>query len=152
HRNLPPLILSWALGALWITLGLVFADLNLVRRTTSSVALGLVPPDNYFRVGSAGFNTFLTTVPVAVLAISLTNLPRRAMAVGANRDSATYAGIRTRNTYLLCYSLSGALAASGGVFWALLSTSGQTAELAGRELTAIAVAILGGTVMSGGYL
>jgi ribose/xylose/arabinose/galactoside ABC-type transport system permease subunit len=152
HRNLPPLILSWALGALWIVATLVFADMHVVESTTSGIRLGYLPPEDFFHFGHKGFNYSVLALGIVVATVSLTNLPRRAMAVGANRDSAVYAGIRTRRTYLACYSLGGTLAALAGVLWAVLTPGAQTTEHVGRELIAIAVAILGGTVMTGGYL
>lgn len=152
HRNLPALILSWAVGSLWLVLGLIVADSRVVASTTASVALGFRPADDLFRFGEQGFLVAIGTVATAVTAIALTNLPRRAMAVGANRDSAVYAGIRTRNVYLAVYALSGALSASAGILSSLVTGGAQTTEYVGRELAAIAIAILGGTVMTGGYL
>ncbi len=152
YRNLPPLILSWALGALWFVVSLVFADSGLVKGTTSGVWLDFVPPADYWDFGGGGFTKSILALSLTVFLIGLTNLPRRARAVGANRDSAIYAGIKTRGVYLATYSLSGALSALAGSLWALLNTGAPTVEHAGKELVAIAIAILGGTVMTGGYL
>lgn len=151
-RALPPLVLSWAFGVLWLITALVLADSRLASSNTSGVSLPYRLPDDYWQFGQGGFNKAVGFLSFVIFAVSMTNLPRRARAVGANRDSAIYAGIRTRRVYLLCYGLSGSLAALAGVLWAEINRGARTTDFVGTELTAVAIAILGGTVMSGGYL
>lgn len=157
HKNLPGLILSWAIGALWLIGSLVFADTfsgkaSTIESTTSRVELGFPVASDYWEVFNGGFRMAIFCLSIVVIGISVTNLPRRTRAVGANRDSAIYAGIRSRNIYLAAYGVSGVLSAAGGVFWVLLNGGAQTSNFVGYELIAIAIAILGGTVMTGGYL
>jgi ribose/xylose/arabinose/galactoside ABC-type transport system permease subunit len=91
-------------------------------------------------------------VVASAFALNVSNLPRQAKAVGANRDSAAYAGVNYRKVLYLTYGINGAFAGTAGVLFALLNSSASTVDLQGRELIAIATAVLGGTVMTGGYL
>lgn len=152
NRNLPSLIVSWSIGALWIIVALLVAESGIVSGSTTGVTLPVSVPPNYWRLGGGGLRIGVAALAVVILGVSFTNLPRKAKAIGANRDSAIYAGIRVKRTLTTVYALCGALAAMAGILLALVNNGARVTELAGLELTAIAVAILGGTVMTGGYL
>jgi len=154
----PPLIASWALGALWLIVSVVMANKSFslpfaddIKRNTSSVELGFEVPWDFFHFHGMGFCLVVSFVFIVTLLLYFSNLPRRAAAVGANKDSATYAGIKVGAITGYCYMLSAILASIAGVSSALVNGSAPTTSLAGHELTAIAAAILGGTAMTGGY-
>lgn len=81
-----------------------------------------------------------------------TGLPRKSCAIGANKDSATYAGISVNKTTISCYIWSAIFSALAGVLILYQTSKASTSGLAGKEIISIAVAVIGGTVMSGGYL
>lgn len=147
-RDMPPLIASWSIGSLWFILSLVYAKLagssGILTSTVSGVRFVVPIPISPFRD--------LTMVAAVLVALEISNLTRHSQAVGANRESAIYAGIRTARVLKQCYTVAGVLSALAGVFWAVLNSGGGTTDFIGRELTGIAVAVIGGTLMSGGYL
>lgn len=149
-RGLPPLITSWALGIVWMTNALVLAALlpSLGIETGSITGLSLAPDAR----ASVSVVKAVGIVAVVALLLGMTNLLRQAKAVGANRDSAEYAGVRSKDVLRFTYGVNGALAAGAGVIFALLNSTASTGDLQGKELFAIAIAVLGGTVVTGGYL
>jgi len=156
NRRAPPLIMSWAFGALWLTAAIVFAEsgaeFGWLVGTTSRVNLGTPPSREFWGLFGGGPGICMALLFLTVSLIGLSNLPRRARAVGADADSAVYAGIRPKTVLVQSYAISGVLAAIAGVLWALVNAGGQTTDHSGRELIAVSIAVLGGTAMSGGYL
>lgn len=75
---------------------------------------------------------------------------RKVYATGSNEKAAKLSGIRTENTKLMVYAVSGGMAALAG--WILLGRLGSAQPTigVGYELDAIAAVALGGTSMSGG--
>lgn len=73
------------------------------------------------------------------------------MATGGNEEAAFSMGIRVTTAKVLCFVVSGLLAALAGVvqFAHLMSLSPTAGEQ--YELRAIAIAVIGGTALAGGY-
>ncbi|MBC8064290.1 MAG: hypothetical protein H7Y17_05635 [Chlorobia bacterium] len=55
-----------------------------------------------------------------------------------------------QRSLMLAYALSGALAAFGGILFAIYTGSGNATAGTGLELDAIAAVVIGGTLLSGG--
>jgi len=98
-------------------------------------------------------------VPVWILGIMFclfffilnnTTLGRRIYAVGSNATAAQLAGVSITKTKLFVYSMSGLMAAMGGLILLSRLGSAQPTLGIGYELDAIAAVALGGTSMSGG--
>lgn len=153
----PPLILTWAVGAMAMIFSALLAALlprnvgNASHYANSSgipitQTISNLSSDTQFLITALAF--LLVALPTAIGAF---NLGRNARAIGANRISATYAGIRVKRALLATYATSGAFAALAGVWFSLLERKALTTVHAGVELSAIAIAVLGGTAMSGGY-
>lgn len=72
------------------------------------------------------------------------------MAVGGNQEASWAMGINTKLVKILCFALSGVLAALAGVIQ--FEHLGSLSPTAGEqyELRAIAIAVIGGTLLSGG--
>jgi len=154
----PSLIASWAIGALWFILAVVIANPQLglpgienINRNVSSVDFGITLERTFYHINGVGLWATIASVSLITLLLYFSNLPRRAAAIGANRDSAIYAGIAVGKVTIACYLISAVLASSAGVITVLVNGSASTTALSGQELTAIAAAILGGTAMTGGY-
>lgn len=95
----------------------------------------------------------LTAAAVVVLShliLHRTVFGRDVYAVGGNPEAAHLAGVPIRTVLVCVYTISGGLAAVGGVMSAsrLYSANGQLGT--GYELDAIAAVILGGTSFAGG--
>lgn len=79
-----------------------------------------------------------------------TRFGRRVYAIGGNMEAAKYSGINTNKIQIICYTMTGLLAAIGGIVQCSRLYSGQPTIGVNAELDAIAAVILGGTSFSGG--
>ncbi|WP_326700931.1 ABC transporter permease [Streptomyces sp. NBC_01754] len=84
------------------------------------------------------------------LILNRTTFGRRTVAVGGNAEAARLAGIDVRRQRLYLYLLSGLCCGIAAFMLIVLSGSGQNTNGNLYELDAIAAAIIGGTLLSGG--
>jgi ribose transport system permease protein len=82
--------------------------------------------------------------------LSRTVFGRRTYLTGGNREAAIYSGIRVDRLKVICFMLSGAMAAISGILLSSRLMSAQTNAGTGYELDAIAAVVLGGTSLAGG--
>jgi ribose transport system permease protein len=82
--------------------------------------------------------------------LNRTTFGRRTVAVGGNQEAARLAGINVRFHTVLLYGLSGLCSGIGALMLTSQATSAQAAMANLYELDAIAAAIIGGTLLSGG--
>jgi ribose transport system permease protein len=82
--------------------------------------------------------------------LSRTVFGRRTYLTGGNREAAIYSGIRVDRVKVICFMLSGAMAAISGILLSSRLMSAQTNAGTGYELDAIAAVVLGGTSLAGG--
>ncbi|MFI8932964.1 ABC transporter permease [Streptomyces sp. NPDC053474] len=87
---------------------------------------------------------------VGWLLLNRTTFGRRSVAVGGNAEAARLAGIDVRRQRLYLYLLSGLCCGIAAFLLVVLSGSGQNTNGNLYELDAIAAAIIGGTLLSGG--
>lgn len=91
---------------------------------------------------------------VVVLAIFFilgwTRFGRNLYAVGGNKQSALMLGINVKRTRFFAYLLCGLLAGIGGFVYLLHTGAGDAANATASEMQAIASAIIGGTLLTGG--
>ncbi|WP_405099642.1 ABC transporter permease [Micromonospora sp. NBC_01412] len=93
----------------------------------------------------------LATVVVAGwVLLNRTTFGRRTVAVGGNPEAARLAGIDVRRHTVLLYALSGLCCGIAAIMLTAQATSAQAAMADLYELDAIAAAIIGGTLLSGG--
>ena len=79
-----------------------------------------------------------------------TKFGRSLFAVGGNENSALLMGINVRKTKFYTYVLNGFLASLAGLAFCLNTTSGFVEQARGFEMEAIASAVIGGTLLTGG--
>ncbi|MFW6691185.1 ABC transporter permease [Streptomyces sp. MAR4 CNX-425] len=82
--------------------------------------------------------------------LNRTTFGRRTVAVGGNPEAARLAGIDVKRQRLMLYALSGLCCGIAAFMLIALSGSGQNTNGNLYELDAIAAAIIGGTLLSGG--
>jgi ribose transport system permease protein len=82
--------------------------------------------------------------------LNRTTFGRRTVAVGGNPEAARLAGINVKRHTLLLYALSGLCCGIAAIMLTSQATSAQAAMANLYELDAIAAAIIGGTLLSGG--
>jgi ribose transport system permease protein len=82
--------------------------------------------------------------------LNRTTFGRRTVAVGGNPEAARLAGINVKRQTLMLYGLSGVCCGIAAIMLTSQATSAQAAMANLYELDAIAAAIIGGTLLSGG--
>ncbi|MFA6450848.1 MAG: galactofuranose ABC transporter, permease protein YjfF [bacterium] len=93
---------------------------------------------------------FLAAIVAAVYIAHFTRFGRGVYAVGGNEDSATLMGLSTSGIKIGVYTLSGFCSALAGAVYTLYTSSGNATAGTTLELDAIAAAVIGGTLLSGG--
>ena len=97
------------------------------------------------------------TVLIAIIVLILiffmlkyTKFGRNLYAVGGNQTSATMMGLNVKKTRMLSHVLSSFLCSIGGILYCLNTMSGSVNQAKGLEMDAIASAVIGGTLLTGG--
>ncbi|MDO3701907.1 ABC transporter permease [Micromonospora sp. C28SCA-DRY-2] len=115
--------------------------------------------DNSFINGLASNNLLGIPLLVYILAavvaagwvlLNRTTFGRRTVAVGGNPEAARLAGINVKRHTVLLYALSGLCCGIAAIMLTAQANSAQAAMANLYELDAIAAAIIGGTLLSGG--
>ncbi|ORV88843.1 sugar ABC transporter permease [Mycolicibacterium iranicum] len=89
-------------------------------------------------------------VVIAVYVLHQTRFGRTVYAVGGNRQSAQLMGLDASRARVSVYAISGFCAALAGLLLAVQKLSGYSLNGIGLELDAIAAAVIGGVLLSGG--
>lgn len=79
-----------------------------------------------------------------------TRFGRALFAIGGNEQSALLMGLPVGPTKITVYAVNGFTAALAGIVQTLYTSSGDSSKGVGLELDAIAVVVIGGTLLSGG--
>jgi simple sugar transport system permease protein len=106
-------------------------------------------------VGPPGEVSPGVVVAVAVVAVGIvlahrTAFGRNVYAIGGNERSALLMGLPVAATRIAVYALSGFCATLGGVVFGIYTLSGYGLHALGLELDAIAAAVIGGALLTGG--
>ncbi|MER5893467.1 ABC transporter permease [Streptomyces sp. NPDC001876] len=149
YGRMVPFIATLAMLASARGLALQITDGKTQIVTVASV-LDLGLPDSYV-LGIPPLVLVFAAVTVAGwLILNRTTFGRRTVAVGGNAEAARLAGIDVRRQRLYLYLLSGLCCGIAAFMLIILSGSGQNTNGNLYELDAIAAAIIGGTLLSGG--
>jgi simple sugar transport system permease protein len=148
--KLPPFLIT--LAGMFLARGLGFWI------NTESVAithpLYKAISDRAFTLGSLSIPE-LAVVLVAMVAIGYvlahqTRYGRNLLAIGGNEQSALLMGLPVSSTKISVYALNGLFAALAGIVASIYTGSGNPSAGIGLELDAIAVVVIGGTLLTGG--
>ncbi len=93
---------------------------------------------------------FLGCVAVSWVVLTQLRYGRYLFATGGNEEAARYSGVPVTHARLLAYGLSGAFAAVAGICQAVQEQQGDPEAGVAYELTAIAIAVIGGNSLAGG--
>ena len=93
---------------------------------------------------------FLAVLVIATFFAACRPMGRAVYAVGGNEQSALLMGLPVNRIKMGVYAFSGFCAALGGVTVTIMMSSGTANTGQGLELDAIAAAVIGGTLLSGG--
>lgn len=114
----------------------------------SVLDLGL--PDAYVLGVPPLVMIFAAVAVIGWLVLNRTTFGRRTVAVGGNPEASRLAGIAVKRQRLMLYLLSGLCCGIAAFMLIVLTGSGQNSNGNLYELDAIAAAIIGGTLLSGG--
>ncbi|MGW7199513.1 ABC transporter permease [Streptomyces chryseus] len=149
YGGMVPFIATLAMLASARGLALQITDGKTQIVTVDSV-LDLGIPDSYVLGVPPLVLVFAVVTVVGWLLLNRTTFGRRTVAVGGNAEAARLAGIDVRRQRLYLYLLSGLCCGIAAFLLVVLSGSGQNTNGNLYELDAIAAAIIGGTLLSGG--
>ncbi|WP_093798021.1 ABC transporter permease [Streptomyces sp. Wb2n-11] len=149
YGGMVPFIATLAMLASARGLALQITDGKTQIVTVESV-LDLGVPDSYVLGVPPLVWVFALVTVVGWLLLNRTTFGRRTVAVGGNAEAARLAGIDVRRQRLYLYLLSGLCCGIAAFLLIVLSGSGQNTNGNLYELDAIAAAIIGGTLLSGG--
>ncbi|MFF9012636.1 ABC transporter permease [Streptomyces sp. NPDC014870] len=149
YGGMVPFIATLAMLASARGLALQITDGRTQIVTVDSV-LDLGIPDAYILGIPPLVLVFAAVTVLGWLVLNRTTFGRRTVAVGGNAEAARLAGIDVRRQRLYLYLLSGLCCGIAAFLLIILSGSGQNTNGNLYELDAIAAAIIGGTLLSGG--
>ncbi len=92
----------------------------------------------------------IAIVLIIFIILKWTRFGRNLYAVGGNKQSALMLGINVKRTKFYSYLLCGLLAGIGGYVYMLHTGAGNASNATAAEMQAIASAIIGGTLLTGG--
>lgn len=150
RTNMAPFIVTLA--------SLLFARGLLLAITDEGANTYQIAPDSAFvelgrgTVAGFGYPIFIAAA-LCVLGGALlnrTSFGQNVFATGGAEQSAVLMGVPVAKTKILVYTMSGTLAGLAGALTAAYLQSGVTVIGVGTELDAIAVVVIGGTLLTGG--
>jgi len=97
-----------------------------------------------------GFLIFILVLIVLLVFLKGTVMGSRFYAIGGNEVATVYTGIKTNRYVVLAFAISGACSALAGVVLTSRLKSVDAPLGSGYELTAIAIAVIGGVSLAGG--
>jgi ribose/xylose/arabinose/galactoside ABC-type transport system permease subunit len=140
-----------------VTLGMLGVAKGLAFVITGTAAV-LMDNQTFFTVFYEG-SVFGIPVPIIWSAVILiagglllhfSTFGRKVYATGGNKTAARYSGINTARVKVICFMLTGVLAALAALIFAAEGHAARPDSLDGLELDVIASVILGGTSLFGG--
>lgn len=155
--NIPSFIVT--LGTRYIYRGLVWllsggAMLQIVEKyPIFNIFNGRLDAVNDLWAGANFRTSALWLVGIAIVCqylLTRTRFGNHIFAVGGNPGAAMVQGVNVKRTKVLTFVISGALAGFAGVLLFSQFTTIRVASGAGIELSAIAAAVVGGTLLEGG--
>ncbi|WP_375781989.1 ABC transporter permease [Streptomyces zingiberis] len=149
YGRMVPFIATLAMLASARGLALLISDgRTQVVSVDSVLQLGL--PDSYVLGIPPLVLVFAAVTLLGWLVLNRTTFGRRTVAVGGNAEAARLAGIDVKRQRLKLYLISGLCCGIAAFLLIVLTGSGQNTNGNLYELDAIAAAIIGGTLLSGG--
>jgi rhamnose transport system permease protein len=116
-------------------------------------------PNSYDKVGTSPIpgteftwtlGIFVVLALVFGIVLHATPLGRSLFAIGLNKDTAFFSGIRVKRIKLLLYTLSGVICAGAGILWTFQYASSRYDAGTGLELDVVTVVLFGGVSIFGG--
>lgn len=145
--KIPPLIMT--LGMMYMARGIVYIITKGVPIYPLTQQFQAIEQQDLFGIPKIVIISGILAV-IAHVFLTHTIIGRSIYAVGGNREAANLSGINMSKINLICYCITGTLAAATGVIMASRLGSAQPSAGTSYEMTVIAAVIIGGTSTSGG--
>jgi ribose/xylose/arabinose/galactoside ABC-type transport system permease subunit len=144
--------------SLIVTLGMLYALRGAAYLLSGGHPMYLTDLEGFRWLGTAqtfGFLplTFLIFLAIGVLAITIlkyTKVGPMIYSTGGNEKGAIYSGVNTGRWTIIAFVFSGFCAGLAALFFSSRLGSVEPAQAFGYELSAIAIAVVGGTTLQGG--
>lgn len=147
--NLPDLIVTLAAKNLIRGIALMFSVETYIITSPVMLSIG---SGHLFGIIPIPFVCFVAVAAIVAVILARTRMGRRIYAVGGNSDAATQAGINVGKTKRNVYIFSGMLVAVAAVLYSSIYQNILASKIGGdTENTLLAIVLLGGAAMSGGY-
>jgi ribose/xylose/arabinose/galactoside ABC-type transport system permease subunit len=150
YRYAPSLLLTWASGTLLSSLSaiIIFAlNKGNEDRSTNSIALEV----GSFVYGNTFFWLFIICALFSLVFMKAFRIGGFARIIGASSKAARYYGLNVEKIIFFLYIFSGISASAAGALTAIGQNSANATSSTEQPMIAIAIAVLGGTSMTGGY-
>jgi ribose transport system permease protein len=145
--RIPPLIMT--LGMMYMARGIVYIITKGVPIYPMAQEFQAIEQQDFFGIPKIVIISGILAV-VSHIFLTHTTIGRSIYAVGGNKEAANLSGINMNKINIICYSITGTLAAATGVIMASRLGSAQPSAGTSYEMTVIAAVIIGGTSTSGG--
>lgn len=151
-------VIRFKLNSFVVTLATSFIFTGLVNGISKGYSYTKIPKsftvmgrDGFFGLPLLFWMMLLALVVVGYI-FKFTVIGRRILATGGNETAARLSGIKTGRIIQLCNMLSGFCAALAGVLWVSRLGSAPPATGSDWMIISFAVAVIGGTALSGGEI
>lgn len=141
----PPLIFTWAFSIILFTLSRIISGLGNMDNSKNGIPLNWS-----VHLTSLHYGIIILVIVGGVSLLHILGFVRKSCAIGANRNSALYIGLKVENQIMSTYILAGILSACAGIYSVYHTGSTNTVIYENQELIPIAIAVLAGTSMAGG--
>lgn len=144
--------------SLIVTLGMLYALRGASYVLSDGVPLYLTDLEGFSWLGTTEvlsyfpvtFLIFLGMGLLAILILRYTKVGPAIYATGGNEKAAIYSGLNTGKWKIIAFVLAGLCSGIAALFYSSRLESVEAAQAGGYELTAIAIAVIGGTTLAGG--
>jgi ribose transport system permease protein len=151
------IIAIWGVNAFVVTLAMMTAIRGLALYVTGGIPMyGNIPESMLFLgngdIGPIPVAVFVSVAGFAILyyLLRLTPVGRQIYALGGNKEAARLAGIKIKKVTIIAFVISGLFAGAAGAVMTSRGGIGAPNMGEGRELDAIAAAVIGGVAFGGG--
>ena len=150
----PLLILTWAIGSLYVILSIFISRFATSEVISGDDGVGIRSSleADFWHFLSFGFFMLLFFCYIFAAFLPMSNLATKIKAIGANETSAQYLGVNKDSVFKSAFIFNGLISALAGILHCIIIGTASTTDLSGKELVPIAIAVLGGTGLAGGYL
>jgi ribose/xylose/arabinose/galactoside ABC-type transport system permease subunit len=141
-----------------VTLGALFALRGGAYTVSGGNQYYLTDLDRFMWLGSykvfsfvpISFVIFVAIGTMGVVSLRFTKAGRRIYSIGGNEKAAVYAGVNAGKWKVLAFVFSGFCAGVAALFFSSRLGSIEPAQASGFELSAVAIAVIGGVTLEGG--